>query len=293
MRTLRAAALALCFCAPAAAAGPRLVPQRLVLRTAAGDVVLGLYEGAPKTAAQVLRLARLGVYDGARFSSVVPGFYAEIGETGQRAAPLSPRQQAAIRPLPAELSSLKHRRGVLSMAHRPGEPGSARTAFSIMLGSWPQGDGRYTVFGEVLEGLDVVDTLAQAPADASHRPLVELQVYKAQVMTAAEAARTYLAPAHLLVVPGGSPAPQPPPAASGPAAAAAAFLTLAALAAYACRARYPRAVGPLLLCGALGGVFSLLVFLGPRAAAHPPLAVGLFLALLGALRLLSSFETPA
>ena len=76
--------------ARAAPARPRLEEERLVLRTAAGDLVIALYrDAAPRHAAQVLKLARLGVYDGTEFSRVTSGFFAQHSGHSGRGAPLT------------------------------------------------------------------------------------------------------------------------------------------------------------------------------------------------------------
>src|SRR5262249_1517462 len=86
---------------------PPLAPPRIVLHTTLGDLVLALYPTvAPKHVEQVLRLVRLGVYDGTFFYRVDPSFLAQISTAQTRPQPLTPEQAAAIHPLPAEFSDL-------------------------------------------------------------------------------------------------------------------------------------------------------------------------------------------
>ncbi|HJT79047.1 MAG TPA: peptidylprolyl isomerase, partial [Gemmataceae bacterium] len=146
---LTAAALLAAVLPARAEAPPRLAPERVVLRTVAGDVVLALYaDVAPGHVHQILKLVRLGAYDGTHFCRIDPTFVAQISTAYDRLSPLTPEQRAAIHPLKAEFSGLRHRRGTLSMARDDGKPDSAETSFSVLLADAPHLDGKYTVFGE-------------------------------------------------------------------------------------------------------------------------------------------------
>src|SRR5262249_44547461 len=153
-----AVAVVVLAAAPAEAA-PALGPDRVVLETNAGDVVLGLYpQAAPKTVAHILDLVRSGAFDGADFFRVIPGFIAQV-DVNQRATPMPAAARAvAARTVPLELApGLIHERGVLSMAHYDGKPNSGGTGFSVLLGPAPSLDHQYTIFGDVEQGMDVVD----------------------------------------------------------------------------------------------------------------------------------------
>src|SRR5262249_51169256 len=174
----------------AAQEAPRLARERIVLHTVAGDVVLALYpDVAPQHVEQLLKLTRLGVYDGTHFYRVEPNFVVQLSTALDRTTPLTPEQKAALHPLPAEFSPLKHRRGVLSMARENNKPDSAESSFSILLANAPHLDGQYTVFGHVEAGVDVVDEMCKVPRNASHNPLVRLTVNRAEVVDAEEPAR--------------------------------------------------------------------------------------------------------
>ncbi|HVM67797.1 MAG TPA: peptidylprolyl isomerase [Acidimicrobiales bacterium] len=182
-----AAALAALLLAPPASASPApLGPERVVFQTTAGDIVLGLFPGAaPKTVAHVLDLARSGAYDGADFFRVVPGFIVQL-DVNQRSSPMpAAARSLAAQTVPLETRpGLRHQRGVLSMAHYDGKPDSGGTGFSILLGDQPTLDGHYTVFGDVAQGMDVVDEIAAAPL-AGSRPLVPIVITHAVVTDAA------------------------------------------------------------------------------------------------------------
>jgi cyclophilin family peptidyl-prolyl cis-trans isomerase len=177
----------------AVGAAPRLGPDRVVLETTAGDVVLGFYpDAAPQTVANILGVARSGALDGVDFFRVVAGYLVQLAPT-ERTTPLTSAQQAAIsRTVPLEVTSgLLHHRGVLSMAHYDGKPDSGGSSFSILLGDAPSLDGKYTVFGDVEQGMDVVDEIAAVPVSGS-RPIVPIVVTHALVTDVAGLSATHL-----------------------------------------------------------------------------------------------------
>jgi cyclophilin family peptidyl-prolyl cis-trans isomerase len=296
MRDFPASAVVLLVAAlPIRAEGPapRLGPERILLTTPAGDVVLALYpDAAPRHAEQVLRLVRLGVYDTTHFVRIEPGFVAQLSTALDRTTPLTDEQRAAIHPIPAEFSSLHHRRGVLSMARADGEPDSAETSFSVLLGDAPHLDGKYTIFGEVVAGMDVFDEMLNVPRNGT-APVVRLQVSQARVVDSPEAlAYLKLAEAH----------PVPVPAALVPQdatrsqeiAGGIALMVLCGLACFFLARRLPgRVLLSLNLIVVLVGTFLLFMILVPAAQTHAVLAVLLFLGVLGVLKLMSRFEGPA
>jgi len=179
-----AVALAVVVAAPSgASAAPVSVGRdRIVLQTNAGDVVLGLFpQAAPRTVAHVIDLARSGALDGAEFFRVVPGFVAQV-DALQRATPLSVAARAvASQTVPLEVSpGLRHQRGMLSMAHYDGKPNSGGRSFSVVLGDAPSLDGKYTVFGDVERGMDVIDGIASVPL-AGSQPVVPIVISHAVV----------------------------------------------------------------------------------------------------------------
>jgi cyclophilin family peptidyl-prolyl cis-trans isomerase len=146
--------LATLACAVGAAAqepdAPRVAAERIVLRTNVGDMVLALYpDVAPRHTEQLLKLARMGVFDGVNFFRVESTFVAQLSDARYKQPAPSPEQLEAVHPLQAEFSGLKHRRGTLSMARYDDRPDSGETSFSILLGDAPHLDGKYTVFGQL------------------------------------------------------------------------------------------------------------------------------------------------
>ena len=106
-----------------------------------------------------LRLASVGVYDGTSFHRVVRGFVIQTGALTSR-GPLTEKQQKLVQPLKPEFNDTKHVKGILSMA-RGDDPASAMTSFFIVTGDAPSLDGKYTVFGRVIDGLAVVEAIEQ------------------------------------------------------------------------------------------------------------------------------------
>ncbi|HVU04492.1 MAG TPA: peptidylprolyl isomerase [Polyangiaceae bacterium] len=176
--------------AVAADDGPRKAPERVVLETTAGDLVLALYpDVAPHTVEQIEKLVRGGVYDGTHFVRVEPGFVIQLSSAEDRATALSEDQRKLIHKLALEASpTVRHRRYSVSLAHPNEDPNAGETSFSVLTVDAPHLDGQYTVFGEVETGKDVVSLIEHAPADEGKRPLRRIEVTHARVLEPAELA---------------------------------------------------------------------------------------------------------
>lgn len=126
----------------------------LILDLKSGPVVVALKpEIAPNHVARIKELTRKGFYDGVVFHRVIPGFMAQTGDptgTGSGGSDLPD--------LKAEFSSAKHRRGTVSAA-RTANPNSANSQFFICFDDAPWLDRQYSVWGEVVEGMDHVDAI--------------------------------------------------------------------------------------------------------------------------------------
>lgn len=161
---------------------PSLAEEKIVLRTIAGEIILGLYpDVAPQHVAQIIRLVEGGVFDGSHFCRLDPEFILQTSTASDRLRALEPNQSALIHPLRAEFSQRSHTAGVLSMAHEAHDPDSAETSFTILLGDAPHLDGKYTVFGEVLLGWDVIEEFTKVPCEDDNRPMVRLTIDSAVV----------------------------------------------------------------------------------------------------------------
>lgn len=143
----------------------RLAAYRAVVETTAGAITLAFRpDKAPEHVRNFLRLAAAGVYDGTPFHRVVRGFVIQAGSMNFRREPLNESQQRRVRNLQPEFNDLPHRAGTLSMA-RGDDPASASTSFFICTGQASSLDGKYTAFGEVVDGLPVVQAIEASPVD--------------------------------------------------------------------------------------------------------------------------------
>jgi peptidylprolyl isomerase len=129
-----------------------------------GRVVIELRPDlAPNTCAQIKKLTRAGFYDGVVFHRVIAGFMAQGGD------PTGTGTGGSGHPLHAEFSSEHFVRGVVAMA-RTSDPNSADSQFFIMFGDGPALDGKYTIFGRVVSGMEYVDKLRKG--DSANNGLV-------------------------------------------------------------------------------------------------------------------------
>jgi len=133
-----------------------LDPQNTIyLETQYGRVVIKLRPDlAPKHAERIKTLAREKFYDNVPFHRVIPGFMAQTGD-GQRGDGTGGSKYPD---LPAEFSKVPFKRGIVGMA-RAQNPNSANSQFFIMFDETPSLNGQYTVVGEVVSGMDVVDKI--------------------------------------------------------------------------------------------------------------------------------------
>jgi peptidylprolyl isomerase len=136
-----------------------------------GRVVIELRPDlAPKHVARIKELARAGFYDGIVFHRVIPGFMAQTGD------PTGTGRGGSDKPnLPAEFSNEPFVRGTVGMA-RTSDPNSANSQFFIDFVETPHLNGQYTVWGQVVEGMDYVDQLAPGEPPANPDKIVKMQV---------------------------------------------------------------------------------------------------------------------
>ncbi|HZN68234.1 MAG TPA: peptidylprolyl isomerase [Tepidisphaeraceae bacterium] len=134
------------------------------VETTAGPIVLELYpKQAPHHVNSFVFLAKEGFYDGVIFHRVIPGFMVQGGD------PTGTGGGGPGYKLKAEFNETKHVRGVLSAARTP-DPNSAGSQFFLMHGEAPHLDRQYTAYGKVVEGMETVDKIAQAPTGEGDRP---------------------------------------------------------------------------------------------------------------------------
>ena len=144
-------------------------------------IKLELYpDVAPITVANFEKLVGEGFYDGLIFHRVIKGFMIQGGDpegTGMGGSSERIKGEFAANGVP---NSLKHTRGVISMA-RSANPNSASSQFFIMHLDAPHLDGQYAAFGKVVEGIEVVDEIASVKTDFRDRPVTEQRMKKVTI----------------------------------------------------------------------------------------------------------------
>ena len=136
-----------------------------------GVIKLELYpEKAPNTVNNFLSLVKRGFYDGVIFHRVIPGFMIQGGDPdGTGMGGPGYRIRGEFKHNGFSKNNLKHERGVLSMA-RTMMPDTAGSQFFIMHDKAPHLDNEYAAFGKVIDGMDVVDEIANTPTDYNDKP---------------------------------------------------------------------------------------------------------------------------
>jgi peptidylprolyl isomerase len=176
MIRLLAFVAALLFAVPAFAQGlpAGADPQNtLIIDTTQGRIVIKLRNDlAPNHAARLKQLAREKFYDGVPFHRVIPGFMAQTGD-GQNQNGTGGSKYPDLK---AEFSQVPYKRGIVGMARKGGNNDSANSQFFIMFADGPSLNGQYTVIGEVLSGMDVVDKIKKGEPVQNPDKMTKVQV---------------------------------------------------------------------------------------------------------------------
>ncbi|MBC7838668.1 MAG: peptidylprolyl isomerase [Nitrospiraceae bacterium] len=145
---------------------------KATIKTKFGDMdVVFFPEKAPKHVESFMTLAKSGFYNGTIFHRVIPGFMIQGGDpnTKDLNKPETYGQGGPSQKLKAEFNDIPHRRGILSMA-RTNDPNSAGSQFFIVVKDSNFLDGQYTVFGEVVKGMEVADKIVSLPKNSRDLP---------------------------------------------------------------------------------------------------------------------------
>jgi peptidylprolyl isomerase len=153
------------------AASGQDLENTLYLDLSAGRVVIQLRPDlAPKHVARIKELTRAGFYNGIVFHRVIPGFMAQTGD------PTGTGRGGSDKPdLPAEFSDQPFERGTIGMA-RTSDPDSANSQFFIMFAPAPHLNGQYTVWGQVVDGMQFVDQIAKGEPPTHPDKIIKMQV---------------------------------------------------------------------------------------------------------------------
>ena len=151
---------------------------RVLLKTKFGEMEIVLFPDlAPKHVESFLKLTKSGFYNGTIFHRILPGFMIQGGDPLTK-DPANRNKYGTGGPgytVPAEFSKVAHEKGILSAA-RTQDPNSAGSQFFIMVEKSPHLDGQYTVFGEVVKGVEVAETIVSQPRDLKDNPVERIEM---------------------------------------------------------------------------------------------------------------------
>ena len=156
--------------------------EHLFIETDFGTIEIEFFpDKAPKHVEAIKKLANQGFYDETLFHRVIPNFMIQGGD------PLSKQPNRALHGtggpdfnIPAEFNDISHKRGICSMA-RSQHKDSAGSQFFICVANVPYLDGQYTVWGEVISGMDVADKIVALDRDYNDNPINPAKMNKVYI----------------------------------------------------------------------------------------------------------------
>jgi peptidyl-prolyl cis-trans isomerase B (cyclophilin B) len=157
----------------------KMAETKAMIETKFGTIELKFFpEVAPNHVSNFIELAKKGFYDGTTFHRVIPGFMIQGGDPNTKNPDKSRHGMGGPgHTVKAEFNDRPHKRGTLSMA-RSANPDSAGSQFFICVADAPFLNKQYTVFGEVVSGMEVADKIVSQPRDPRDNPneRVEMKV---------------------------------------------------------------------------------------------------------------------
>jgi peptidyl-prolyl cis-trans isomerase B (cyclophilin B) len=158
----------------------KMAQHCVTLQTEAGNIVIEMLpDSAPENARNFLNLSAIGALDTTTFSRIVKDFVIQGGNLSTSEKWGLELLKRMTHKLPDEPGLIKHVRGIVSMA-RPNEPNSATTSFFILVGDGSNLDGKFSAFGRVTSGMEVVDAINHAPTEGE-KPSKPVHITKAIV----------------------------------------------------------------------------------------------------------------
>eukprot|EP00606_Chrysophyceae_sp_TOSAG23-5_P001469 GSChrysophyteH2.ASY1.ANO1.262.1 assembled CDS len=154
------------------------MPSRIRFETSSGVFEMELYtQHAPRTCQNIMQLSKIGYYDNTIFHRVIKGFCIQGGDptgTGRGGESVYGGK------FEDEISSaLKHTgAGILSMANN-GQPNTNGSQFFVTLAPSPSLDGKHTIFGRIISGMDVIRTIGSVPTQDGDRPVNRVEILRA------------------------------------------------------------------------------------------------------------------
>ncbi len=154
----------------------------VIIKTSFGNIKFNLMSDiAPETVRNFSQLAKSGFYNGTLFHRVIPGFMIQGGDPNTKNPDKSTWGQGGPGyNLKAEFNTRSHLRGIVSMA-RSSDPDSAGSQFFIVTSDSTFLDRQYTVFGEVVEGMEVADKIVNLPRDGNDCPKQEAKMLEVTI----------------------------------------------------------------------------------------------------------------
>lgn len=155
----------------------KLSETKAIIETKFGNIELRFFpEVAPNHVSNFMELAKKGFYEGTTFHRVIPGFMIQGGDPNSKNPDRSSHGMGGPgHTLKAEFNDKPHKRGVLSMA-RAGHPDSAGSQFFICVADASFLDKKYSVFGEVVSGMEVADKVVSQPRDKNDNPMERIEI---------------------------------------------------------------------------------------------------------------------
>jgi cyclophilin family peptidyl-prolyl cis-trans isomerase len=167
------------------------VMQEVVIKTSLGDITVGLYNETPLHRDNFIKLVNEHYYDGVLFHRTIQNFMIQAGDPDSKTA-VKGQALGMGGPgytIPAEiLPQFNHKRGALAAARLGDQmnPQRASSGSQFYIVDNPNGahhlDGEYSIFGEVIKGLEVVDKIAAQPKDRSNRPVEDIKIISMTVV---------------------------------------------------------------------------------------------------------------
>ena len=155
----------------------KMAETRAVIETKFGNIELRFFpDVAPNHVNNFIELAKKGFYDGTTFHRVIPGFMIQGGDPNSKSPDKSTHGMGGPgHTVKAEFNAMPHKKGTLSMA-RSASPDSAGSQFFICVAAAPFLDRQYTVFGEVVSGIEVADKIVGQPRDSKDNPNERIEI---------------------------------------------------------------------------------------------------------------------
>lgn len=160
----------------------------VILKTVQGDITVRFFaETSPEHAKNFIEHSKSGLYTGTLFHRVIPGFMIQGGDPNSKDDNPANDGMGGYsylgegNMLNAEFNDIPHTRGILSMA-RSRDVNSAGSQFFVMHAEYPSLNGQYTVFGEVIDGIEVVDMIVSSPKNNRDRPNSDQRIEAVEVV---------------------------------------------------------------------------------------------------------------